>query len=285
MRPAAACPCTWLALYFHYLPSHLLATGHRQPLAAGALSPPAPPPHACPLYPCRYGHRSAGFFGYSAMTGSWDGGQAEYVRVPFGEHTCLSATVHTHQPPCASMFRVDNWSNQLAAPALGFAGACGAVGAKLSATLRLESMRGVDGAAASSGCNDSAFGQALALALPRSFPCRSCVHPLALPVLDLCQSYLPHMPHPDPPTPRPCTPLQPTSTVSRCPLVSPMTRWCCCPTSCPPPGMPTRWARCPRATVWPSGGQGQVGAVNMPVCNARCLACEQVPGLQLGIEH
>jgi hypothetical protein len=125
------------------------------------------------------------------MTGSWDGGQAEYVRVPFGEHTCLSATVHTHQPPCASMFRVDNWSNQLAVPALGFAGACGAVGAKLSATLRLESMRGFDDAAASSGCNDSAFGQPLALALPRCFPCRSCVHPqLGACVFDMCQSCL-----------------------------------------------------------------------------------------------
>lgn len=40
-----------------------------------------------------YGHRSGGFFGYSHLTGGWDGGQAEYVRVPFGapaaaRHVC-----------------------------------------------------------------------------------------------------------------------------------------------------------------------------------------------------
>lgn len=40
---------------------------------------PSPPP------PCRYGHRSGGFFGYTHLTGGWEGGQAEYVRVPFGE--------------------------------------------------------------------------------------------------------------------------------------------------------------------------------------------------------
>lgn len=31
-----------------------------------------------------YGHRSAGFFGYSHMTGGFEGGQSDYVRVPFG---------------------------------------------------------------------------------------------------------------------------------------------------------------------------------------------------------
>ena len=36
-----------------------------------------------------YGTRDAGFFGYSHFTGGFAGGQAEYVRVPFGEVNCL----------------------------------------------------------------------------------------------------------------------------------------------------------------------------------------------------
>lgn len=36
-----------------------------------------------------YGHRDAGFFGYSHLTGGFAGGQAEYVRVPFGECNLL----------------------------------------------------------------------------------------------------------------------------------------------------------------------------------------------------
>lgn len=36
-----------------------------------------------------YGQRDAGFFGYSHFTGGFPGGQAEYVRVPFGEINCL----------------------------------------------------------------------------------------------------------------------------------------------------------------------------------------------------
>ncbi|KAH8119822.1 GroES-like protein [Phellopilus nigrolimitatus] len=36
-----------------------------------------------------YGHRDAGFFGYSHFTGGFAGGQAEYVRVPFGETNLL----------------------------------------------------------------------------------------------------------------------------------------------------------------------------------------------------
>ena len=36
-----------------------------------------------------YGSRDAGFFGYSHFTGGFAGGQAEYVRVPFGEVNCL----------------------------------------------------------------------------------------------------------------------------------------------------------------------------------------------------
>ena len=32
-----------------------------------------------------YGDRTGGFHGYSHLTGGWEGGQAEYARVPFGE--------------------------------------------------------------------------------------------------------------------------------------------------------------------------------------------------------
>ena len=34
-----------------------------------------------------YGDRTAGFHGYSHLTGGFDGGQAEYARVPFGEQS------------------------------------------------------------------------------------------------------------------------------------------------------------------------------------------------------
>lgn len=36
-----------------------------------------------------YGHHTAGIFGYSHLTGGWDGGQAEWVRVPFADNMCL----------------------------------------------------------------------------------------------------------------------------------------------------------------------------------------------------
>jgi len=36
-----------------------------------------------------YGHRDAGFFGYSHFTGGFPGGQAEMVRVPYGNTTLL----------------------------------------------------------------------------------------------------------------------------------------------------------------------------------------------------
>ncbi|RXK39378.1 hypothetical protein M231_03331 [Tremella mesenterica] len=36
-----------------------------------------------------YGQRDAGFLGYGHLTGGFPGGQAEYVRVPFGEVNCL----------------------------------------------------------------------------------------------------------------------------------------------------------------------------------------------------
>lgn len=37
--------------------------------------------------------RGAGFFGYSHLTGGWEGGQAEFVRVPFGGFTFFSVTI------------------------------------------------------------------------------------------------------------------------------------------------------------------------------------------------
>jgi len=39
-----------------------------------------------------YGHRTAGLFGYSHLTGGYDGGQAEFVRVPFADVNCLKIT-------------------------------------------------------------------------------------------------------------------------------------------------------------------------------------------------
>jgi threonine dehydrogenase-like Zn-dependent dehydrogenase len=36
-----------------------------------------------------YGQADAGFFGYGHLTGGIPGGQAEYVRVPFGDVNCL----------------------------------------------------------------------------------------------------------------------------------------------------------------------------------------------------
>jgi threonine dehydrogenase-like Zn-dependent dehydrogenase len=36
-----------------------------------------------------YGHRLAGIFGYSHLLGGFEGGQAEYVRVPLADNTCL----------------------------------------------------------------------------------------------------------------------------------------------------------------------------------------------------
>jgi threonine dehydrogenase-like Zn-dependent dehydrogenase len=39
-----------------------------------------------------YGHDISGIFGYSHLTGGYDGGQAEYVRVPYGDVNCLKIT-------------------------------------------------------------------------------------------------------------------------------------------------------------------------------------------------
>lgn len=43
----------------------------------------------CRLMNAMYGHRDAGFFGYSHFTGGFPGGQAEYVRVPKGNVNLL----------------------------------------------------------------------------------------------------------------------------------------------------------------------------------------------------
>jgi len=37
----------------------------------------------------QYGHRTAGIFGYTHLTGGFQGGQAEYARVPLGDINCL----------------------------------------------------------------------------------------------------------------------------------------------------------------------------------------------------
>lgn len=39
-----------------------------------------------------YGHRTASLFGYSHLTGAYDGGQAEFIRVPFADFNCLKVT-------------------------------------------------------------------------------------------------------------------------------------------------------------------------------------------------
>jgi threonine dehydrogenase-like Zn-dependent dehydrogenase len=41
-----------------------------------------------------YGHRTSGMFGYSHLTGGYEGGQAEYVRVPFADMNCLKVPSH-----------------------------------------------------------------------------------------------------------------------------------------------------------------------------------------------
>jgi threonine dehydrogenase-like Zn-dependent dehydrogenase len=40
-----------------------------------------------------YGHRLAGIFGYSELLGGYDGGQAEYLRVPYADLNCLKIPV------------------------------------------------------------------------------------------------------------------------------------------------------------------------------------------------
>ena len=41
-----------------------------------------------------YGDRTAGFHGYSHLTGGFDGGQAEYARVPFGKFRVAIACIY-----------------------------------------------------------------------------------------------------------------------------------------------------------------------------------------------
>ena len=44
-----------------------------------------------------YGHRDAGFFGYSHFTGGFPGGQAEYVRVCI-QYKLSQSTVNSSKP-------------------------------------------------------------------------------------------------------------------------------------------------------------------------------------------
>lgn len=41
-----------------------------------------------------YGHRTAGIFGYSKLLGGYEGGQAEYARVPLADNNCLKVPNH-----------------------------------------------------------------------------------------------------------------------------------------------------------------------------------------------
>lgn len=41
-----------------------------------------------------YGHRTGGMFGYSHLLGGYDGGQAEWVRVPVADINCLKIPDH-----------------------------------------------------------------------------------------------------------------------------------------------------------------------------------------------
>lgn len=47
-----------------------------------------------------YGHRIAGIFGYSHMTGGYEGGQAEYVRVPYADVNCLKVPITIPDEKC-----------------------------------------------------------------------------------------------------------------------------------------------------------------------------------------
>jgi len=41
-----------------------------------------------------YGHRTSGIFGYSHLTGGFEGGQSEYARVPIADMNCLKVPSH-----------------------------------------------------------------------------------------------------------------------------------------------------------------------------------------------
>src|SRR5690606_38975843 len=41
-----------------------------------------------------YGHSPAGFFGYTQLFGGYDGGQAEYVRVPYADFGLFAIPDH-----------------------------------------------------------------------------------------------------------------------------------------------------------------------------------------------
>jgi hypothetical protein len=59
-----------------------------------------------------YGQATSGMFGYSHLTGAYQGGQAEYVRVPLGE-SCMPHTAALH---CIIMCACRRWSCCTARP-------------------------------------------------------------------------------------------------------------------------------------------------------------------------
>jgi len=54
-----------------------------------------------------YGHRDAGLFGYSHLAGGFPGGQAEYVRVPFGDQNLLHLPDHATLPAEKALYLSD----------------------------------------------------------------------------------------------------------------------------------------------------------------------------------
>lgn len=57
-----------------------------------------------------YGNQTAGMFGYSHFTGGFAGGQAEYVRVPFGDvkYVPASGVVFSTTDEMSCFLRIDN---------------------------------------------------------------------------------------------------------------------------------------------------------------------------------
>jgi len=69
-----------------------------------------------------YGHRIAGVFGYSELLGGYDGGQADYLRVPFADMNCLKipAGVSDEKVLFLSDILCTSWhANELAAVSKG----------------------------------------------------------------------------------------------------------------------------------------------------------------------
>lgn len=51
-------------------------------------------PHFSQLMEKMYGHRTGGIYGYTHMLGGWQGGQAEYNRVPYADVNLLPVPDH-----------------------------------------------------------------------------------------------------------------------------------------------------------------------------------------------